>query len=128
MEGSKEEEMPVCSSKGARTSAYAYRGRYGTSISNQYLSTSSEGLRKFENVSRAYLFIESASRFSLPSTRIAIGRMPPLGCCSRIDAAPAAAPVMLCLFKVKQRTTVSGIWTVQIPEVSLTPVLLSMST
>ena len=45
--------------------------------------------------------------------------------CSRIDSTTAAVPVMLWLLQVKQTTSWSGIWTVQIPEVSLTPVRLS---
>ncbi len=42
--------------------------------------------------------------------------------------AASTPPRMLWAPRVKQSTTVSGISTVQMPEVSLTPVLLSIST
>ena len=38
----------------------------------------------------------------------------------------AAVPSIAWLFAVKQATKMSGIWTVQMPEVSLTPVRLSI--
>ena len=47
---------------------------------------------------------------------------------SAMARAASTPPRMFWALKVKQSTTVSGISTVQMPEVSLTPVRLSMST
>ena len=46
----------------------------------------------------------------------------------RAEAATAAVPSMLWLFAVKHATSTSGICAVQIPEMSLTPVRLSIKT
>lgn len=48
--------------------------------------------------------------------------------CMNADLAIAEAPSMLWLLRVKQTTSTSGIWTVHMPDVSLTPVLLSIGT
>ena len=51
-----------------------------------------------------------------------------LGRCPRTDSVTAAEPSMLWRLSVKQTTNVSGNCTVQMPDVSLTPVRLSTST
>ncbi len=73
----------------------------------------------------------SALRFSAFSTRIGTGRTlmsrSPARCVVTLWAA-WAAPRMDWVLKVKQSTRVSGRWPMQMSEVSLKPVRLSMST